>query len=77
MTPLAYPPDLGRDIAWAMFSVTFPKRKPYGWQFHRQQIESFRFWCGCPSAMLPVVHAGLVKGLRQWSESFAALVARN
>ena len=74
---LAQPPDLGRDIAWAVFRIIFPRLKPFGWQVHRQQIGSFRFWCSCPEALPRQVHQGLRKGLRQWSESFAGLVAGN
>ena len=77
MTPLAHPPDLGRDIAWAAFGVAFPKRKADDWAIHRERVAQFRFFCSNAAFFPKAIHDGFGMGLRQWSESLAALVARN
>ena len=67
---------IGYDIALSSFAVTFPRPKPWGFETHREQLAAFQLYCSGPFYP-PCVQDGLVKGLKQWSESFAALVARN
>ena len=69
-------PSLSSDPTFAAFAVTFPCRKPWDFGVHRSRLAELRFWCSAP-CLPPHVLNGMVKGLRQWSESFAELVGRN